>query len=232
LLGNGSNFDRVLRVYSDRAVYTHHEDAASYRERVISKAELSVFKQFVDANNLEETGPPSGSCRNGCSFSEFVVLRKERGRRLFSYNGFGGWIPLVPNLDLLGRGSDGKFHYSLESQIKGLEVLYADGEAQVRDVWQQDDEIRVFAERDYIDEEIKERNKLTNTDEDEVDEVSAREQRRREAALFLALFSWLKFSAGKLAEVTAPPDVYPTIDYSKFSLEPQDANCNAEMVLR
>ena len=222
LLGEGSNFDRVLRVYSDRAVYTHYEDAARYRERVISKAELSVFKQFVDSNNFEEIGPRIGSCRDGCVFAEFVVLRKERGRRLFSHKGFGGWTTLIPNLDLLGRGPDGKFHYILESQIKGLEVLYADGEAQVRDVWQHDDEIRVFTERDYTQEEIEERNKLTNTDDDEIDEVTAREQTRREAELFRARFSWRKFSGGKLAEVTAPPDVYPTIDYSKFSLEPNE----------
>ncbi|HJY29268.1 MAG TPA: HEAT repeat domain-containing protein [Pyrinomonadaceae bacterium] len=225
LFGNGSNYDRVLRIYSDRALYTHYEDAARYRERIVSRAELSAFKQFLDSTNLEEVGPQIGSCHYDCSVAEFVVLRKERGRRVFSHQGFGGLIKLIANFDLLGRGPDGKLRYRLESQIKGLEVLYADGETQVKDVWQHDDEIRVFTER--TNEEIEKSEELNNTADDENDELTAREQKRREVALSQARFSWRKFSGGKLTETTTPPDVYPMFDYSKFSLQPED-----ELLLR
>ena len=208
------DYQHVLRVYSDRAVYTRYEDSARYRERVISKAELSVFKQFVDSNNLEEFGPQITFCHHDCWVSEFLALRKERGRRVFSHQGFGGWMTLIANFDLLGR--DGKVHYGLESQIKGLEVLYADSEPQVKDVWQYNDEIRVYTERSYTDEEFKELDKLNNTDDEEEDELAATEKTRRELELFKARFSWRKFSGGKLADVTQAPDVYPAFDYSKF----------------
>jgi len=220
LIVNGFEYHRVLRVYSDHAVYTHYEEPARYRERVISKAELSLFKQFVETEELEKLGPQIGECHHDCWVSEFLVLRKERGRRVFAHQGFSGWESLIGKLDSLGRHPDAKYHYSLESEIKGLEVLYAEGNPEVKDVWQQGDDIRVFTERLRTYEEMTE---PTSDEAAELDEDAAREQeRRRKAALLRSLFSWRKFTGGKLADVTNPPEVYETLDDSKILLEPED----------
>ena len=220
LISNGYENHRVLRVYSDRAVYTHYEDAARYRERVISKAELSVFKQFFADNNFEELGPQINPCHHDCWSAELLVLRKPGGRRIFGHQGFSGWQNLVENLDLLGRGPDAKYHYGLEAEIKGLEVLYAaNGDMWVNDVYQDGDELRVFTEREPTEAEIK-----SNSDEgDDVDEETQKEQNaRRQAALQRARFSWRKFNNGKIGDITEQPKVYETFDSSKFSIESQD----------
>lgn len=221
LVSNGYENHRVLRVYSDRAVYTHYEDAARYRERVISKAELSVFKQFIADNHFEELGPQINPCHHDCWSAELLALRKQGGRRVFGHQSFSGWQEIMESLDLLGRGPDAKYHYGLEAEIKGLEVLYAEtGDIWVNDVWQQGDDLRVFTEREPTEAEIKER---TSDDDNDLDDETEKEQSaRRQAALLRARFSWRKFSNGKIGDITEPPKVYETFDSSKFSLESQD----------
>ena len=106
LITNGTEYHRVLRVCSDHAVYTHYEEPARYRERVISKGELALFKQFVQTEELEKLRPQINFCHHDCWVSEFLALRKERGRRVFSQQGYGGWQQLVEKLDQLGRHPD------------------------------------------------------------------------------------------------------------------------------
>jgi hypothetical protein len=220
LLSDGAENHRVLRVYADRAVYTYYEDSARYRERVISKTELSVFNQFLADNNFEGLGPQFGPCHHDCWTSELLVLRKEGGRRVFSHQGFSGWNNLLENLDLLGRGPGAKYHYAFEAEIKGREVLYAEGDFEVKEVWQQGDDLRVYTERAPTEEEIKGN---SNDEADELDDDDRDEQRRRrEAALQRARFSWRKISDGKIGDVVEQPKIYDTIDRSKFSLEPDD----------
>ena len=218
LVSNGYEYHRVLRIYSDRAVYAHYEDSSRYRERVISKAELATFKQFVENEHLDELGPQIEFCHYDCRVSEIVMLRKDRGRRVFSHQGFGGWQQLIENLDLLGRGA--KYRYQVESEIKGLEVLYAENDPQVKDVWQQGDDLRVFTEHEPPEDETKEQNKDDDVDED----TRAEQANRRKAELLRARFSWRKFSGGKIGDVTDSPEAYVKFDYSKFQLEPQDAS--------
>jgi hypothetical protein len=221
LVANDEQYSRVLRVYSDKAIYTHYEDSARYRERVISKQELSVFKQFVTANGLSELGPQFGPCHHDCWSSEFLALTKEKGRRVFSHQGFGGWITVLGNFDLLGRGDGAKIHYNLEKEIKGLEVLYADDGLVVKDVWQQGAEIRIFVEREETEDEIKERNKSEDS-VDEDDEAARAEQRRRESARLKARFSWRTLSGGKAGEVTSQPEGYSRFDENKFLSDDDD----------
>jgi len=221
LVANDEQYSRVLRVYSDKAIYTHYEDSARYRERVISKQELSVFKQFVTANGLSELGPQFGPCHHDCWSSEFLALTKEKGRRVFSHQGFGGWITVLGKFDLLGRGDGAKIHYNLEKEIKGLEVLYADDGLVVKDVWQQGAEIRIFVEREETEEEIKERNKSENS-ADEDDEAARAEQRRRESARFKERFSWRTLASGRAGVVASEPEGYSTFDESKFPSDDDD----------
>src|SRR5262249_12338512 len=110
--------------------------------------------------------------------------------------------------------------YGLESEIKGLEVLYTEGELAVKDVWQQGDDLRVYTEREPSEEELKEVNK---DEADDLDDDAREEQdHRREAALLHPRFSGRKFSGGKIGDIIDQPKVYETFDSSKFSLEPQD----------
>jgi hypothetical protein len=70
LLGNNHvsflNNARILRVYSDKAVYTHHDDVARYRERTITKEELAVFKQALATSGLTDQGPTVEDCHYDC----------------------------------------------------------------------------------------------------------------------------------------------------------------------
>lgn len=222
LLNNAMYFDRVLRVYSDRAVYTCYEDPSRYRERVITKAELSAFKQFMQTNKLAELGPQIAPCHHDCVVSELLLLKKEGGRRVFSHRGFNGWLSLLASLDGFGNGPGAKYRYALESEIKGLEVLYADDQLRVTNVWQHDDEIRVFTERmRTVDDE----RKLNDFEPEGVDEDTTRElKRQHEAAYFKSLYAWRSFTAGKLTAVVDQPEVYESVDNNKFPLEIEDAS--------
>jgi len=223
LLADANYYDRVLRVYADRAVYTYYEDPARYRERVISKAELAAFKEFVETETIEELGPQITPCHHDCFVSEVLVLRKAGGRRVFSQQSATGWMDLLANLDKLGEGPGVKYRYAFESEIKGLEVLYADDKLKVKSVWQHDDDIRVFTERVTSDEEKTELNNFQP--EEGVDEDTARDQQRqRQLAYLKSVYSWRKFARGKVANVVDQPAIYETVDDSKFALEDDDAS--------
>src|SRR5215213_4865419 len=102
----------VLRVYPDRAVYTDYEDGARSRERVVTNEELAQFKRFVTSNDLEEFGPQIGPCHHNCAVTEFLSLRREGGRRVFSHQAAAGWVTVFANFQELGRGPGGKIRYS------------------------------------------------------------------------------------------------------------------------
>jgi len=218
LISNYEQGGRVLRVYADRAVYTYYENAARYLERVVPPAELAVFKEFVTVNNVRDLGPQFGSCHHDCWSSEFLTLTKSQGRRIFSHQGIaGGWITVLANFDLLGRGEGAKIHYNLQREIKGLEVLYADEPLVVKDVWQQGDETRIFVERQETPEEFEARNKAVN-DED----ASPAERWRRDVALYRSLFSWRILRNGKADEISSTPDGYSRTDESRFPIADDD----------
>jgi hypothetical protein len=221
LVANDEQYARVLRVYSDRAIYNYYEDSARYRERVVPKEQVSGFKQFVTTNGLADLGPQFSPCHHDCWSSEFLMLTKEKGRRVFSQQGIGGWMAVLANFDLLGRGDGAKLHYNLENEIKGLEVLYADESVVVKDVWQQGAEIRIFVEREETEDEIKERNESEDS-ANEDDEAARTERRRREAARVKARFSWRTLSGGRAGAVTTPPEGYSTFDESKFPTDDDD----------
>ena len=146
LLSNLGNQGIVLRIYSDKAVFTQHEDAARYRERTVPTAEVTALKDFLSAGGFPERGPTMGYCHHGCPSTELLMLTKEKGRRVFHQGGYMEWLELHEQFTQLGTGDGAKMHYKLEEEIKGLEVLYA-GELSVIDVTQQGNELRLFLER-------------------------------------------------------------------------------------
>jgi len=213
LIGNGERSNRVLRIYADKAIYTHYEDPSRYRERVVSKAELATFKDFVTTAGLQNLGAQFGFCHHNCWMAEFVALRKDEAWRVFGYQGLNTWATVMQNFDLLARGEGVKIHYELEKQIKGLEVLYADETLLVKDVWQRGDEIRIFVERDETEEEMKRR----YADETEEEDEAARAERRRKViAEQKARFSWRKLTDKRAGNVVAQPEIYPSLDETNF----------------
>lgn len=209
---------RVLRIFSDKAIYTHYEDPARYREREVSKAELASFKQFLSTKNYADLGPQFLPCHHNCIAEEFLTLTKEKGRRVYAEQGWELWTELRENLNRLGEGAT--LHYNLEKEIKGLEVLLADNDLTVRDVCQQAGETRILVHRELTAVEPGEG---FGTQNDEDDSEAARIDRwRREVADRNAPFSWRVYAKNKAGAVTSQPDIYSTIDLDKFP--PDDEN--------
>lgn len=216
LLGGKEPQSSVLRIYPDRAVYSEYEDLARYRERTVSKAEVSTFKDFLTTSNFLDRGPNVTWCHDACTSQQMLVISKEKGRRVFSQPGFWDAGPFPGNFTQFGYSA--KTHYNLEKEIKGLEVLFADDDLTAIDVWQHENgQLRVLVERPE-DEDVEQPVVPENDDEDEVeeDEAALIESRRRELANDLARYSWRVFANGELGEVTSRPDVYSVVDPVKF----------------
>ncbi|HZN01294.1 MAG TPA: HEAT repeat domain-containing protein [Pyrinomonadaceae bacterium] len=218
LIGTGSEiYDRVLRIFSGKAVYTHYEDPARYREREVSKAELASFKQFLTTRNYADLGPQFDPCYHSCTTEQFLTMTSEKGRRVYSQQDWATWSDLRGNLDRLGEGAT--LHYNLEKEIKGLEVLLADKSLPVRDVWRQGDETRVLIQSELTEEEIAKQGE--DADEDD-SEAALIDRWRRQVASHNAPFSWRVYSNNKAGALTSQPDIYSTIDLNKFP--PDDEN--------
>ena len=212
LIGNTDQYNRVLRIYADRAVYTYDDKPARFIERVIPKAELTTFKEVVTSSNLEDMGPQFGKCHHDCMTMEFLALKKEGARRVFSHQGFDGWRSVINNFEQLGRGEGVKIHYNFEKEIKGLEVLFADRNLVVKDVWQRGDEIRIQVEKTSDDTQPDEADVASDDD----NEASRLKRFYREIERTKARLSWHKFVGDKIDAVVAQPDSYSALDESAF----------------
>ena len=217
LIGPGKEIrNRVLRIFSDKAIYTHYEDLARYHERVVSKAELASFKQFLSTKNYVDLGAQFKQCYVKCIREQFLTITTEKGRRVYAYQEWDAWSDLRANLDRLGEGAT--LRYNLEKEIKGLEVLLADKDLTVKDVARQENEIRVLVEREVTDEEGAEQ----GGDDDDDSEAARLDRWRREVADHNAPFSWRVYANNKAGAVTSQPDTYSTIDLNKFPPDDED----------
>lgn len=210
---HGMDEAKILRIYSDKAVYTEFEDAARYRERIVPMAEVSALKDFLTVGGYADRGPTFMYCHHGCPTGELLMLTKEKGRRVFSQGGYQDWAELQQQFSQLIAGDGAKIHYKLEQEIKGLEVLYA-GDLTVNHVAQQNGELRIFVERQATEEEKNEREASYEVDED--DEELLIQLSRRRIELENARLSWRVFANNQLGAITSAPDFYPTIDRARF----------------
>lgn len=212
LIGDEYRNNSVLRIYPDKAVFTNYEDATRYRERTITKAELTNLKEFLATKGVAEMGAQFYYCHHGCVSELFLAITKEKGRRVFSIQELGGWLEIREAFESLGRGSDAKLHYNPGTEIKGLEVLYADKGIDAIDVWKQGDEIRILLEHGRVGEVAEE----DLGDPDEEDEITRAARWRRAVARDNARFSWYVLANNKAGAVTTQPEIYTTIDRGKF----------------
>ena len=220
LLSDEEPISTVLRIYPNKAVYTDYEDSSRYRERTVSKAEVSTFRDYLTMSGLLDLGPDLEFCHHGCVAQQFLAITKEKGRRVYSQQGFLGSMPFPDNFTQLG--DDAKTHYNLEKEIKGLEVLFADPELAAIDVWQHENgQLRLFIERP--EDEMEEPELPEGSDEEEEPtQAMIMEAKRRQLAAERALFSWRVFANGELGDAASQPDVYTVVDPVKFVSQEDD----------
>lgn len=221
LLQNVEDYNRVLRIYADKAVYTDYEDSSRDHERVVPKDELSVFKKIVATSGVADIGPEFTDCHHNCAVSEFVMLSKAGGRRVFSHGAGSERVmtTVLENLYRLGSGDGTTTRYSFEKEIKGLEVLYADKSLPVLDVWQRGDDLRIFVEREETYEQA---DRGTDDQADDDDKNARAAKIHRELVRSKARFSWRILKDKKASSITTVPDGYKTIDESKFPYDEND----------
>ena len=211
---NFPNQGIVVRIYSNKAVYTEHEDAARYRERTVPLAEVAALKDFLSVGGFSDSGPTLGYCHHGCPANQLLMLTKEKGRRVFHMGSYTEWQPVQDQFAKLGAGDGAKMHYKLEEEIKGLEVLYA-GELTVHDVTQQGNELRIFVERPETKEETDELQASYDVDDEDDEELQTQLLRRR-VELNKSRHSWRVFAGDKVGTHTSAPDFYSVFDETKF----------------
>ncbi|HEU4434033.1 MAG TPA: hypothetical protein VFR51_11690, partial [Pyrinomonadaceae bacterium] len=225
LLANHEQYSHVLRIYSDKAVYTYYEDASRYREGVVPKGNVSIFKEFVSNNGIADLPPQFGSCHHNCWVSEFLMVSRESGRRLFSHQAIGGTAMFIlANFSLLDENAT--THYNFEKEIKGLEVLYSDANLPVRDVWQRGDEIRIFVERHETEQERANRDAEEAEEEDNDNAVA--ERRQRDLVHYHSRFSWRSLKGKDATSIAPLPDGYSTLDPTRFPLDEEDGTSRRE----
>lgn len=136
---------QILRVYRNRTVYTRNETSFRYRERVVTLNERSDFLNYVANRNLTQAGPRFTPCDRDCQSFEFLAMNRAGARRTVIRTDAGDRNTVRSRLEKLATGA--KTHYRFEDTIDGVEVLIDDPEQQVKNVWQEGNDLRVRIER-------------------------------------------------------------------------------------
>jgi hypothetical protein len=142
LLDASKHPNQVLRIYRDRAVYTHYESDARYREGPISVNDLTAFRKYVSAQDLTVSGPQLNPCeQDPCQNFEFMALTNGGARRTLVQSSYVDGRSIFWRFRSFDRSA--KTRYRLDDTIKGVEVLIDDPAEQVKDVWQDGTDLRV-----------------------------------------------------------------------------------------
>lgn len=220
---NQEHQETVLRVYPNKAVVTEYEDSSRYRERTASQAEVSTFKDFLTTKEIADRGPTIEQCYHNCFSSQFLSLTKAKGRRVFSQGTLRVSAELDARFAELANGAGVKTHYKLEQDVKGLEVLYAETELMLNDVWRQGNELRVLVERPETEEDW-DLKRGDGSDEDDDHAARRLAMRRSLAERYQARFTWRSFTNDRLGAVTSQPDHYLILDPRKFVTDAEDGD--------
>ncbi len=217
ILPNEESGQKIVRVYRDKIVFTHYEDAARYWERTLSAKEYENFYRFLVDSKIDSLSRIEGDCQE-CPGGEFVMFSRGGGRRIFYRGNYETESPIdeLEKFYESFKTGEGILHYRLSDKIKGLEVLLANKNYTARAIWKNGDDFRILVE-DKIEEEritaeLDEKDEIENAVEiDEEDYVKKQEiltvQRKRREAVKYDHYAWRKIENGKLgAIVAAPPD--------------------------
>lgn len=208
-----------LRVFKDKAVYTWHDGESVYHEKVLTKEELEDFHKYLVENKVDEMAF-GFSCAHNCGPSQFVMLARDGGRRVFAYDGWGSQFWMSAMFMKL-QTEDARLHFWLEKYVPGLEVLVAEKRFIPQIIWKSGDNLRVLiadqTKENEIREETSKQDEIDRKNEDlTYDERSSRSWKRG-ADRKHEHYSWFEFKNGKLAEGANEPAEVPFLrDKSLF----------------
>jgi hypothetical protein len=217
LASDSGQAGRVLRVYKDRATFTFYDDKAFYRQKTVIRKELDDFNEMLAKMDIDNFNPVQGRCHYDCYTREFISLDRRGGVRVFANAGLfalGG----LDFMEALFGDSGYKLHYLLESEIKGLEVLFAgqNGRAPIT-VWKNGSDMRVLISDNSREREISAELYKLNEEDRKNEELSHKERDRisqkRKSARESEHLSWQRFEKGGLEGMTTEPAELPYLRY-------------------
>jgi hypothetical protein len=227
VLLNSSAGQQVIRVFKDKIVFTNYEDEARYRERVLTAKEYEDFYRLLLEEKVDTAAPFFGYCEQ-CEASEFVMLGKNGGRRVFFVNGLAEGSPVKKILERFISFNEGnlKLHYRLADSIKGLEVLLADEKYKAQAVWKNGNDLRVLVEDEDKKAEVQknlaaefEIENKADVDEEDYPQLQKRhalQEKRREESKYAHYF-WRGVENGSLGAVLPQPLEIPFLyDETQF----------------
>ncbi|MEO6393492.1 MAG: HEAT repeat domain-containing protein, partial [Pyrinomonadaceae bacterium] len=212
----------ILRVYRDRAVYTWNESDARYRECVVSANDLAEFRLFVANRKLTLQGPQFSPCEICRSF-EFLAMNRSGARRTVIQSNILDGASIFGQFVALRKGT--KTHYRFEDTFSGVEVLIDDPREQVRDVWQNGNDLRVRIEHEKTaaEHEQDEQDKAATTQiRGGENSVAQRALRYKLGRRERERFAWYGLRNGKLTGTAARPSPIMSADETDLDLDPND----------
>ena len=213
LLGVYSYTDNFIRIYKDRVMYSWEEDQSRYRERALNKEEFENLTGYFTHHNVDEL-TPFLACNGECEPAELLMLGKQGGRRVFVNSTH---VPrFFAELDSIFkdmRVAPAKLRYTLEKDVPGLEILFADDDKSAKTVWKNGDDLRLLivdnVKRKEIDREIE---TVGETFEDAESDVEEPNNSVEEKVFELKKkhefdnFAWFKLESGRLTGTVSQPD--------------------------
>lgn len=196
-----------LRVFKDKAVFTWYTDDAFYREKALTKEELEGFYDYLIEKKIDEMSS-SIVCVHNCGPSQFVMLSRDGGRRVFAYDGWGTSLALSSMFWKL-QTEDAEFHFHLEKSVPGLKVLAVDKSIRAQTLWKNGDDFRVLsADRSRqleIQSELSKQDEADRKTEEMTNKEREEMRNKRSAERRFEHFSWLSFKDGKYAQGAPEP---------------------------
>ncbi|MBA3352690.1 MAG: HEAT repeat domain-containing protein, partial [Blastocatellia bacterium] len=211
---------QVVRVYKDRTTYTWYEDTARYWSRNLTEKEYKDIHGFILSSKVDNLPTQMAPCYHGCPSSEFVMLSRDGGRRVYvsGYQAKAEIAVIDSHFDAF-KSKELKLNYRLAGRIKGLEVLLADSKFPVYALWKKDSDVRVFVTdvslAESIASDLADKERADNAVElDDLDEEEAAKQRtaryelkeKRRLETSGRDLSWRTLQNGKLGAVAGEPD--------------------------
>jgi hypothetical protein len=204
--------DSVVRIYSDKALFSRQEDESRYRERTLEKEEFETLKSYLARSRVDEL-PPFLSCPNDCAAKELLLLSRAGGRRVYvrSENKPDFFSGLESILDDMAR-RPGKLKYWLAADVPGLEIIFANDRYRAESVWKSGNDLRLLIADKVKEKEINKeiRQKAREEGPEYMNTAYAEAGRRR-----FEHYSWRGLNGGELVTVeAAPPQNFflPSID--------------------
>lgn len=215
IFDNSLTGQMIVRVFKDKIVFTNNEDAARYRERVLTAKEYEDLYRLIINERIDLTSASFNYCES-CTVNEFVMFGKNGGRRVFFLNDANDDSPMRKLFERFQSFNDGnlKLRYRLAEKIQGLDVLLADEKFPARAVWKNGADLRVLVEdKDKQAEiernleqqfEIEDKVEVEEDNYERYEQIRESQEKRRRESKFSHYF-WRGLENGALGGVLPQP---------------------------